>query len=870
MIRISPLLRGLKVGGKSISVNNIETRLGFQSGSVRPEDLPQFKDLQSTHSHTVDQINYINEALADEKLAPEISDADLNGVLTGSPDVIKQIYTKVDDNRRSLEISERFKQNGNFKDNVRGVKNYFKDVLRNVENRANHSYMITESNILKNVFKGLDDVQQSEAKQAFDWLLNSPEKFVETYGVSQDTVNRAILGEVDETVSNSKILTNIVKAFQTFDDEVIGYAQELGVPIGQLDDFFLPFRVPKDTPYILGEAPLKQLILKTTTLDEKGVDYLVEQLVKRADDTSSNTNISFGARDIQFRSTQDELDFYRAINQIDAREPLLPYLMLYKKQLLRKVSVVAGFGNNPTGVINKTINRLVKGGDKEAAEQASKLKDDVKDLIDAYEGKLRVTSKGVENFRRGFSQAVSATTGATGVSFTRNLFTDFNWNGAAASQAVYNPNYTLGDAAMGMLKDFGFVIQTAFKTNKVFREHMSDLLAIMEIANSSDSFTHASLLNFEDIFDLSGAPNNKTFGDKVVNGLMRFNNNIYTYSGQHALIDFRRFRQMISLQQMWTKNLENFSHKQWAESLDDIGQKQLKHLETTYNLGEREFDFLREAIKIPFEHNGRNLGLITRDSILDTSDDIAKKFLKKGETVEHFKRRVANGWQSLIYANLNEATPVPMTADSISAGLRNYNSWMRFLSSIPLKFGDIAQSQWQGVADRIALATYGDKSKYIGADRSLLKYGQALGVYTGSAIGVQWANDLLRGRKLTDMTDLRNVGRALSGSGFGGFATMAASGFLNLYPSQYSGTFATAPAGVYPKEILKIIDSVKNDDSDLMWYKISKFLTKASGYGNIWFLRGILDEMLRSAILKPTTKREYELRRDNARRTINR
>ena len=868
MIRISPLLKALKGGAKSINLNNIETRLGYEAGSIRPQDLPQFQDLQKYNPHSVDQINYINEALKNEKLAGEITDADLNATLTGSPDLIKDIYTKVDDNRRTLEIADRFEQVGGLEKNIRGVKNYFKDVLRQVENRSNHSYMITESNLLKNIFKGLDEVGQTEAKQAWDYLLNSPEKFTEFYGIDQDAINRAILGEVDDTIANSPVLSNIVKAFQTFDDEVVGFAQELGVPVGQLDDFYLPFRVPKDTPYILGKDQLTQLLLDTTTMDEKGINYVVDQLVKRADDTSVDSNISFKARNIEFKSSQAELDFYRAINQIDSREPLLPYLMNYKRQLLRKTSLIASFGSNPIGTIEKSINRLIKGGDATAVENARRLKDNVKGLLDAYEGKLRVTHKGVENFRKGLSQVVSIFTGATGLSFTRNLINDFGVHGAAAPQAVFNPNYNIGDAALGIVSDFVNVIKTGFRVNKDFREHMTDLLSIMEIANSADSYSHTGLLNFEDVFDVNASPSNKTLGDKIVNGLFKLNNNIYTYSGQHSLIDFRRFRQMISLQQMWTKNLQNYSYKQWSDNLDDIGKKQLQYLETTYNLGEAEFNFLREANKIPFEHKGRNLDLLSRDSILDTADDIAKKYLKKGETVEAFKRKVANGWQGLIYANLNEATPIPFAADSLSAGAREHNSYMRLLLTLPLKFGDIAQAQWNSVIDRVALSVYGDKSKYIGADRSLARYAAAGAIYTGGGIGITWGHDILQNRAPTDFTDPVNIAKAITSSGFGGYSTMVISGMANLYPSYYQGLFSEAPAAALLNSAIKLFNSAAKDDPDLMWYKFATEIRKLTGFGNMWYTRGLFDEMLRSMLLNPTTRREYEIRRDNARRSI--
>ena len=368
------------------------------------------------------------------------------------------------------------------------------------------------------------------------------------------------------------------------------------------------------------------------------------------------------------------------------------------------------------------------------------------------------------------NQLMSLATKAPARSAVRNLFIDFEGHAVAIGKGLHNDGFSVGGSAGRIFRTLHYLVtQTA--DNKESQRAVNEILNIAGWANSLDGLAHANVLSFEDILETS------TLGQRGLGVLQQANEKLaraqdflYKWSGNHSLIDFVRARRFISIQQLYSSMLDHTTYKGLRESLPDIELKQLDYMADNYGFDETMFNFLKQAKRV--ESVGAHKvfkdldykkipKFISKESILDTSDEVANQFKRSNETARQFKERMANNWQRFVYNSTTRYAPVPTVTDSIVPQVVDAIGPTLAIPIRPfLKFGDVAHSQWLNLKEEIGAAIYGRPQNFIGMDRSLLKWGSAALVYTAYAAAATWTKDVLNNRAPTDFRELDNANKA--------------------------------------------------------------------------------------------------------------
>ena len=831
---------------KSLSGVASAPKMGHIKSYLNLEEIPNLNSLQDltlnpTRAYQVDRINSIDKYIGEGVKIPR---RELNQLFRFDDDSIDAVFRAVDTDYRSLSIARSFRDIANTPSLGGNLKHSIKSWFRGLDQSFKQTTLRHEGELLNAMRE-----QGVEVMDAFSQLHNDPINFSKTYGVSQDDfIIKGLLSKGDAMLPDPvKKLANVWRAW---DQKIMTEIQDLGVPIGSLEDYAFPVSIPLDTPYNIGIKNFQELVVKHIETDEQSAAYLTQSLLRGAGSSVSGGGFGFNARYVKFRSPESELAFYRGVHSLTDTDSFMNLMLLHKKNLVKRASLFLQFGHDPKSMIRKTLGRLkLAGGD---VKEMDRLKGNFDRLIDVYQGRHNIDSDLAEGIRRTLSQFLTLSTSASGGSFIRNQF-DFNINRGVAKAAIYNPNYTLGGTILDIVRDIGPMVAYAFKGDT--RKRVDNILNIMGFGNQLESFSHWGMLSYEDIFDITDynfANKLRTKTEKglskIANSLTKMNDKIYTISGQHAFTNIKRAKHLMVANQMWTNLLDSVSsYADWVKPLNKIDRMQVEHLRRSFGIGEKEFNFLKTVEKVNVSGVP---GFITPEQILKT----------KGYD-KNFRQSLANKWRSFIYNSTLDATPIPTIADSITANtLGGASSWMRLAISPFFKFADVTQAQWNRVAERVKMNAYGDLGQSLGV-RGIAGFAKAGLIYTGGFMGIGWAKDILYGRDLTDYTDWENVRNAFLFSGWGGYTAMLGGSVLEPFGTNPGGVYGLTPAGSSFKQAKRIFEGISSDDPVKQTRAIQAAM-KSSGVSTLWFLRGIMNRGVERAMLTPHQRKTLDRQRE--------
>ena len=84
------------------------------------------------------------------------------------------------------------------------------------------------------------------------------------------------------------------------------------------------------------------------------------------------------------------------------------------------------------------------------------------------------------------------------------------------------------------------------------------------------------------------------------------------------------------------------------------------------------------------------------------SDDAANKFKRKGESIRNFKIRLYNTWVGMTNDLMQSAVPTVRLSSRLGTGITRGSVGDFLLRPTIFKFGNIANSQWDGVKKNVA------------------------------------------------------------------------------------------------------------------------------------------------------------------------
>ena len=297
MIRIGSIFRSAGKPKGFPSIKNINKRVfGEAAEGVDISKSPTFNQFLETNPQVYEQMESIDAALNSPYVFGKADKNRLKQLFVTDPDNIKQIYGEIDSLRRTEKVVADFKKVGGLEGNINLVKSYMKDSFRASEHGSNQAYWLMEKNLLNRVLDQVEKPLKPQAKRAFTYLLGNPKKFREEFEIDQDIFVKTLMGVDNDQVTKHPILSKVRDSFEELDREALKYIQDIGVPIGQYDDFFLPFKIPKDSTF---RVNMKELLEETVDMRPERIDYLVKHLKTLAEDTTKSTGFRFKMRSIK-------------------------------------------------------------------------------------------------------------------------------------------------------------------------------------------------------------------------------------------------------------------------------------------------------------------------------------------------------------------------------------------------------------------------------------------------------------------------------------------------------------------------------------------------------------------------------------------
>ena len=562
------------------------------------------------------------------------------------------------------------------------------------------------------------------------------------------------------------------------------------------------------------------------------------------------------------------VEYFKQVNTEEFGLNLFNDFLSHKQRVVRAAQIQQAFGVDPNRVIAKAIGdsrlRLKSKLDSSLDSQYSNLAKDLQVKMQLIAGKAFVDDAFISNIGSVLNQTMSLITAAPARSTVRNLFIDYEANALAVGNSLYNGNFNLGGTAQRVFKNMSHLVRLAIG-NPERKQGINDLLEIAGWANNLDGLFQGNILAFEDVITTADSNRAVQASSYLNQKISSMQDSLFRWSGNHALLDMVRARRFVSLQQSFSNVIKHTDYDTWRGSLNEAEKQQLDFLSSNFGLNENTFQFFKKANKVDTpitSGTAKDLGVgnipsyLSKQSILDTPDDIARKYANKNETPKQFKERMANNWQKFIYTSTTKFAPVPNVVDSLTAPLTQaLPAWATLPLRPFLKFADVAHAQFADLAESIAIAVYGRPDQFIGFDKSLVAWGKALSTYIAFAAATIWTKDLLNNRAPTNFTERNKALRLMAISGFGGYHMMAASNFLGIFPNKGSSSlYASTPLGAGIADIRsfkKALDSKKNKAG-----KLGLALHRANPYTQLWYASGVVEYGLNKILLSPVEQRQ--------------
>ena len=661
-----------------------------------------------------------------------------------------------------------------------------------------------------------------------------------TFGLTQKDVFKAIKGDFSSAPENVDFLKLLSKNVQTMDKNFLTTFKDVA-NVGELRDYVLPLNFLSERVAQMSVEDISSLFVKHTTMTEGGIEAVAKNIKKAAqevlkDDLPKGTHTVSGVRNLKFKSLDDEFEFFNAIyGGFEDSNTLLNNLYRQKQNLSIKSFLYKEFGTNPLKTVQKILGK----------EDLPKFKQ----KIDFLTGKNFYKDSTIKVYTDALDKFTSAIYGAP-KSIIRQIAVDvFGHNraikdffinqspiGEFFQEVVYRP-------LQGMFKSAGQNI----RGNNAIRNELNKMLSVMGFSSSNSLLFKSIGFSGENVLSLAQQGKGKAYqiGQRLSDMAGSLNNKMHEITGNMFYYDAVKTNHLIKNATWFTEfTLKAGDYNHFKKTM---GVK-YRYFEDFFNLGEREFEALRNVKTMKFKMNKNNkyfgvnkdLELITYEGILNMDDKIANQFKKRGETAKVFKQRLATNYYQMLADQAQKGQANVGTFNTIMEKFVKRGTLLdMFLRPTLLKFGNITHVQYQNLKKAIGIMNYG--SPFDGNEVLALTNGKTLqswlsayGWYFMTAMAMVQFKDLLAGRtpRLMSVEDML---RTEIDSGVFGMPVMAMTQLMEMLqgegqdyvPVSLAKTIKKAPESSY-----NFLDSAR----------------KLSGVGNTWWNSGVLDNLLRQTL----------------------
>ena len=188
----------------------------------------------------------------------------------------------------------------------------------------------------------------------------TPLKFEGLYKMNQSDFLASVADKSYKTKYKNSLL-NVAKSLDELDQEFVKMAQRLA-PIGNKSNrYTLNTGFSPTKALAIGEKRFKDALKQHTKLTGIKLDDIVKRVFK-SDSISTNhdSSISFETSKLKFKSSVDEINFFKKVNQIKDDDSLLGHYLQSKERTLKTSILYANFGKDPVKTINKALDNSLK------------------------------------------------------------------------------------------------------------------------------------------------------------------------------------------------------------------------------------------------------------------------------------------------------------------------------------------------------------------------------------------------------------------------------------------------------------------------------------------------------------------------------
>ena len=703
----------------------------------------------------------------------------------------------------------------------------------------------------------------------YQLAFNNPGALKKNLGISNEDMYIALANPDYAKTPELRILG---KAYRKLDQDFVKRFQSTTL-LGEMSDFVASMNPNPSVAESLGVNGMRDVLVKYTKISEKNAIKVAKEYFKLLrTEGRHQAHVAFARRQLEFRgegleNIRNQYGFYKIMTGLDDETAgVMERLLSHKEKLAQKAYFFKEFGEGPEEVINTIFQKLKEGKDVKRAKALSNYQKKAIRSLEFGMGRGYAEYSSLRYWVEAIDKFTSAIYGAP-QSLLRNLDIDYTMHALSIKKAFLDSKGGVGFFADRFAKPLMFMGRNVF--TREARRGLNDFLNVMDFAMTNNALFQTQGLRRENFFgDVIEIPKDMSLSEKlgmVANkGAGWMNYQIQSLTGNIAHYDATTAVNVANNALAFSELiLKNMDYDSFIRATGPLGEKTLFW---HFGIGRREFNALKEMFdkvsgEVPDTKIKKLLGfggkrIILPQMLKDAPAEILEKYRKKGETIDQFREHLRISYHSFLTFQRNMAQTGLYRANRvIDKGLMR-GTFVDLLLRPFAKFFNITHAQhYDGLRTGLSISLYGSPynvgyGSTMMTKKGMAYWGRAVAYYGSGSMAVLMTKDMLNGREPRAMTK-KQWALALASSGVGGIPLSIPIQSLYGGGKKGSGSFyGDAPLGSFLSDTIDLFEVFKKGDS----YHIAKWIQNTTGFGKIWWARGMTDKLMRDWFLDDNSR----------------
>ena len=753
---------------------------------------------------------------------------------------------------------------------IEGLHGLFESKIKSVSGQSVEVF----NSFVSNIEMGMQKSGGRNLLSFYRLALKDPVKLRKLYGFTNEDIFRALFAP--ETVKNPT-LRALGEAIKGLDDPLVKRVQNMSTS-GLIDDFKVPLSPNPNVIESLGEKKFAEVIFNYTALTEKQANRIASNYMKSLAKRSARVKaVKFNVRDLTFQEGEQGLlnkfKFFEAVSGInDDNAGILERYIHHRGKMIENALYYKEFGKDPQTLMSKAYSKVMQGKKDDELKEISKSLSRNSHRLDTALGTAFTDSSTLRFYMESIDKLISATYGAPASSI-RNYGIDYTFHGLSIKEALLTGEGAFGFMYNRFLRPMWFSVSSAKETilgqGGKFRESMNDLLDVFDFGITNNSMFSTRGIRGENFYgEMLDIKNVKSYPEKIGRilneGMGNLNVFMHKITGNNAQFDSTTAINLYNTSAFFSNMI--LKSVDYDTFLNSMGKKGVQYLDWMFGIDKNVFNALKESFTtiaddVKVSNVKKILGfndikILLPKTISKMDDSIANKYKLVEETAEVFKERVRIAYHSLLTHQRNMTQTTLHSANLLVDEGLTRGSFIELLLRPFAKFGNITHAQqYDGLRTGMSIALYGNpfQTGYgatMANTQGMGHWARAFAFYFSGSVATIWAKDMLQGRHPRGLDKKQSFLIAAS-SGIGGVPFMVGTQSFYSGHKASSSFYGASPLGDMITDGVDVIKKLTDEKgvSQRDRFSTAKFIQKASGVGRVWWMRGLVDGVLRHKML---------------------